>query len=64
LVDPATLITPGAIWSPGAWTPARCELWDQSDAETRKRLESWIMAEAKRGTCHREQLPNVARAAA
>lgn len=55
--DPAALITPGAIWQPGAWTPSRCALWHKSDEPTRKRLEEWVMAESKRNRCNPTQLP-------
>lgn len=58
--NPADLIRHGAKWQPGAWTPARCALWHQSNAEHRARLEAWIMGEFKRGVCHRTQLPQVA----
>mgnify|MGYP001810032158 CR=1 FL=1 len=61
--DPAALIIPGAVWQPGAWTAARCELWRQADPDTRARLERWVMAEHDRGLCYRAQLPEETRPA-
>ena len=43
--DPATLITEGATWNPGAWTPARCRLWEMVGPTVRQGLSAWVMAE-------------------
>ena len=61
---PADLIRPMARWNPGAWTPARCALKRQFDADNRpdlaQRLEEWIDLEKTRTRCHRYQLPDLA----
>ena len=56
-VDPVSIIRLGARWEPGAWTPARCELWRQMGPEMKKRLEVWVMAEHTQNRCHKTQLP-------
>lgn len=56
-VDPASLIR-SKKWPPGAWTPARCELWRQRE-DLRERLEKWVTAEHARGQQHPTQLPNI-----
>jgi hypothetical protein len=59
MINPADLIRPGAIWAPGAWTPARCALWREMEGEMRQRLEQWVYAEGRRKRCHRRQLPEI-----
>lgn len=56
--DPADLIRPGAKWQPGAWTPARCAMWNQG-GDDRKRVEWLVKIEQDRGECAPEQLPQV-----
>lgn len=56
--DPADLIRHGAKWQPGAWTPARCAMWNQS-GDARKRVEWLVKIEQDRGECAPEQLPRI-----
>lgn len=57
MAAPSDLITPGAKWSPGAWTPARCKLWHSLGGKGKAWLETALMDEARDGQCHPSQLP-------
>lgn len=56
---PSDLITPGARWTPGAWTPARCVLWRTLGPRGKVWLEKCVMDEARAGVCLPSQLPPV-----
>ncbi len=55
----ATLVIDGAEWEPGAWTSARCALWNSMNEGQRKWLFDWIEAERSSGVCRENQLPRV-----
>ena len=57
-MNPRDLITPGATWQMGAWTPARCALWETLTPERQVKMVDWVMREKEQGKCYPEQLPD------
>ena len=55
-MNPRDLITPGATWAPGAFTPARCELWETLTPERQAKMVDWVMREKEQGECYPEQI--------
>lgn len=43
-------------WSPGAWTPKRCELWNKLADEARATFTAWVAAEGRKGETYPAQL--------
>jgi len=57
-VDPRSLLIPGARWTPGCWSPSRCEWYRQASPEVQLEIMAWISKEGERKKCHRTHLPD------
>lgn len=58
-IKPTTTTTTGKpTWSPGAWTPMRCRIWNLREGADRDAFSAWVSAEAKAndGGCYDHQL--------
>ncbi len=54
MAAPSTLTNPS--WSPGAWTPKRCKVWNLLTEEARAVFTLWVSAEGKQGSPYPSQL--------
>lgn len=47
---------PAQKWSPGAWTPKGCAVWNKLEGDAKADLEKWVTDEGQRETTYPTQL--------
>lgn len=58
MAKPTTTTAAKPTWSPSAWTPIRCKVWNLLDGEAQAGFTAWIADEAKAndGGCYSNQI--------